>query len=375
MTHYAAVGESFWRLGRSNPRAMPDEALTLVPTEVIQIPRPGQDPNYRLAGFAGSIDPSEIFEWSKPDPRNIYARGYGIVQALGDEVEGSEFMSRMVGTFARNNNSPPLMMVYRGSKNPLEMERHFDRKHRGLGRLFRMAFHQAEDDSVAPVRDAFAIEKLGDTFDPAKVSEYSRFIWEFIRQHLRIPPSMLANYDDNSGLGMSGVELERFIFLQTVMTPLVLDFEETLQDLARHEFDPRLVVRHLPFVNTDREFQLRVMEKFEDRFTNNEIRLLGGQAAMEDESSGSAFLVRRGRVPVDSLAPGNEILERIASSGSGRGGEDKDSNSANALPVGSNGGGGRIHVKRVEKLATGLGDVEQRLAMIDRQLAEQRLNR
>lgn len=188
---------------------------------------------------------------------------------------------------------------------------------------------------------------------------------------------MLANYDDNSGLGMSGVELERFIFLQTVMTPLVLDFEETLQDLARHEFDERLVVRHLPFVNTDREFQLRVMEKFEDRFTNNEIRLLGGQAAMEDEISGSAFLVRRGRVPVDSLAPGNEILERIASAGGGRGDGDGDSNSssANALPAGSNGSGGRFDSRSLKKLTDGLGDLDQRLNVLDRQLAEKMLSR
>ncbi len=376
MVHYAAVGESFWRLGRSNPRAMPDEALTLVPTEVIQTPRPGQDPNYRLAGFAGPVDPNEIFEWSKPDPRNIYARGYGIAQALGDEVEGSEFMSRMVGTFARNNNSPPLALFYRGGKSPLEMERHFDRKHRGLRRMWRMAFHQVSDDlDTQPVRDAYAIEKMGEPFDPAKASEYSRHIWEFVRQHLRIPPSMLANYDDNSGLGMSGIELERFIFLATVMTPLVLDFEETLQDLARHEFDERLVVRHLPFVNTDREFQLRVMEKFEDRFTNNEIRVLGGQIAMEDESAGNAFLVRRGRVPVDSLAPGNEDLLRVASSGSGRDNGDGDSNSVNALTAGNNGDRGRFDAKSLKRLTSGLGDLDQRLSVIDQLLAERRLNR
>lgn len=374
MIHYAAVGESFWRLGRSNPRAMPDEALTLVPTEVVQIPRPGQDPNYRLAGFAGPVDPSEIFEWSKPDPRNIYARGRGIAQALGDEIEGSEFMSRMVGTFARNNNSPPLMMVYRGDESPIAKERYFDRKHRGLGRLFRMAFHQVSGDSLGPVRDSFAIEKLGDPFDPAKASEYSRFIWEFVRQHLRIPPSMLANYDDNSGLGMSGIELERFIFLATVMTPLVLDFEETLQDLARHEFDERLVVRHMPFVDTDREFRLRVAEKCPWILTNDQTLALGGWPALEDKAAGSAHVVPRGKIIIDSLAPGNEDLLRVASSGSGRGDGEGDSSSS-ALPENTNGGGKRFDLKSLRKLTSGLGDLDQRLSVIDRQLAERRLSR
>jgi len=371
MVHYAAVGESFWRLGRTSPRAMPDEALTLVPTEVISIPRPGQDPNYRLAGFAGPVDPSEIFEWSRPDPRNIYARGRGIVQALGDEVEGSEFMSRMVGTFFRNNNSPPLMMVYRGEEDPIEKERYMDRKHRGLGRFFRMAFHRVNSDSQLPVKDSFAIEKLGEPFDPAKTSEYSRFIWEFVRQHLRIPPSMLANYDDNSGLGMSGVELERFVFLATVMTPLVLDFEITLQDFARHEFDPTLVVRHLPFVNTDREFQLRVAEKFPWVLTNDQILALGGWPALEDKAAGSAHVVPRGRIIVDSLAPGNEDLLRIASAGGDRGDGDRNSGSGSALPAKGNG----FDSRSLRKLTSGMGDLDQRLAVIDRQLADRRLSR
>jgi len=375
MIHYAAVGESFWRLGRTNPSAMPDEALTLVPTEVLQTPRPGQDPNYRLAGFAGAVDPSEIFEWSRPDPRKIYGRGRGIVQALGDEVEGSEFMSRMVGVFARNHNVPASALFYRGEKDPLEMERHFDRKHRGLGRLFRMAFHRVSSESIGPVRDSFSIERLGDPIDPAKTSEYSRFIWEFIRQHLRIPPSMLANYDDNSGLGMSGIELERFIFLATVMTPLVLDFEETLQDLARHEFDERLVVRHLPFVDTDREFRLRVAEKCPWILTNDQTLALGGWPALEDKAAGSAHVMPRGKIIIESLAPGNEDLLRIASARGrqGDGDEGDDSSSANALPVGSNGGGNCFHVKRVKQLASGLGDVEQQLARIEQQIAEVRL--
>ena len=371
MMHYASTGESFWRLGRpSGPQSLPNEALTLTPTEVIQIPRPGQDPNYRLQGFAGPVPPSEIFDWSRADPRNIYSRGRGLVQALGDELEGSEFMSRAVGVFFRNNNTPFSMMVYRGEETPIQKEQYFDRKHRGLGRLFRMAFHQVSGDSQGPVRDAYSIDKLGEPLDPAKMSEYARWAWEFVRQFLKVPPSMLANYDDNSGLGMSGIELERFIFLTSVMTPLVLDFEDTLQDLARHEYDPSLVVRHLPFVNTDREFQLRVMEKFEDRFTNNEIRVLGGELPMEDEKAGNAFLVRRGRVPVEDLTPGNEILEGIARAGGGQGDQTRSS-SESSLPDSSN--GSRFHVKRVKQLANGLGDVERQLARIDQELSQQRL--
>jgi len=128
---------------------------------------------------------------------------------------------------------------------------------------------------------------------------------------------------------MSGVELERAVFLLSVMTPIVLDFEDALRDLARRVYDERLVVRHLPFVQTDREFQLRVMEKFPNRFRNDEHRKLAGHGPDENKASGQAYLLRRGDLPVADLAPGNEMLEEAAKSG----GRTADSNSSSGLPA------------------------------------------
>lgn len=340
--HYSAVGEAFWSLGTSsNTQQAPDEALTLVPTEVLETPRlPNHDgithhttshhnTGYRLRNAVGVVSADSIFEWCRPDPRDIYKRGRGVVQALGDEVEGIEFMSRLVGTNARNSNIPPYMWIYRGEETIQEAERRLDRKHRGWGRKFRM-FIQRVDPGMAggPVSDDFALEKLAEPLDPAKVTEYSQWAWRFVREFLRVPPSMLGNWEDNSGLGMSGVELERAVFLLSVMTPIVLDFEDALRDLARRVYDERLVIRHLPFVQTDREFQLRVAEKFPDRFTNDEIGKLAGRAPLEDKKSGAAYLVKRGLIPVADLAPDNEVLEEAAKSG-GR----TDSNSSSGIPA------------------------------------------
>ena len=339
--HYSAVGEAFWSLGTStNTQQAPDEALTLVPTEVLETPRlPNHDSithhtishhstGYRLRNAVGTVPAETIFEWSRPDPRDIYARGRGIVQVLGDQVEGAEWIDQLIGTNARNNNIPPYMYIYRGEEELIDAERRMDRKHRGRWRKFRM-FMQRVTNQIGPVSDEYAVEKLADPLDPAKVTEYSRWVWRFIREYLRVPPSMLGNWEDNSGLGTAGVELERATFLMTAMTSLVLEFEDALRDLARRLYDERLVIRHLPFVQTDREFQLRVADKHSDRFTNDELRALAGKPPLEDKKSGAAYLVKRGLIPVADLAPGNEVLEEAAKSG----GRTADSSSSSGLPA------------------------------------------
>lgn len=374
MLHYASTGESFWHLGSSTNTGAPDEALTLTPTEVIQTPWPGRNENYRIEGFVGEVDPDEIFEWSNADPRSIYRRGRGLIAALGDQIEGAEWTDRLTGTNARNNNIPPHLYVYRGEASVEKTERRLDRKHRGLRRFFRMMIERIDPDAAGPVRDHYALEKLADPFDPTKVIEYSKWAWEFVRLFLRVPPSMLADYNDNSGLGQSGVELERIRFLESVMTPLVLDFEDMLQDLARRLYDPLLVVRHLPFIQGDREFRLRVAVAFPDRFMNDQIQALGGYPPLEDEAAGSAYLVRKGHIPVPSLAPGQEILEEAA-----KGGSSSTESTSNALSVPGNGHSNghldRRQLKKVNALPGQMSDLETRLAQVSARLDQQRLAR
>lgn len=369
--HYITVGEAFWRLGSSSNTLTPDEAITIVPTDVIQLPRPGRDVNYRLTGSVGEVSPEEIFEWNDPDPRDIYRRGRGVVQALGDEIESAEFMSRTLGTFFRNNNVPPSIMFYRGDEDAQAMEKKFDRKHRGLLRRARMAFQRILN-THGPVRDQYAIEKMGEALDPQKASEYARWAWEFVRQYLRVPPSLVANYNDNSGLGTSGIELERMVFLMSVMEPIVEDFEDTLQDLARRVYDERLVVRHAPFVETDREFRLRVIEAFPGIFMNDEKRALGGFSNLDDEASGKAFMVKRGQLLLEDLRPGNESLEKAAQ------GSRRDDSESGLPEHQVNGSGPRFtrgQENRLRLLPGQISGIDQRLDALTREVAERSLRR
>ena len=93
---------------------------------------------------------------------------------------------------------------------------------------------------------------------------------------------------------------------------------------------------------------------------------------LADKAAGQAHAVRRGTVFVDSLAPGNEVLEKIAATG--RQGDGEGSRSSLPEPVG-NGNGSRVDGKQLQKLTSEFGDMGHQLKNLEKRLADQALNR
>ncbi len=295
--HIETVGDGFWMLGR-NAAGVPVSALSIPPSWVLDTPTMNR-PSFRLQEkiLQEEIPAKDMVWFRDHNPADPYGRGRGAAQALGAELESMEHASSMIRRFFYNDARPNLLVT--GSnfedKERKALENRWHQKLRGFQRSYMPFFMKAPEN--------MQIKEIQTGFRDLQMVELMEWEISFIRRFWGIPPSIIGDFKDNSGLGRSGVELEEAVFARWVLVPRLEHHRAVFQDLMDREWDDRLIVTYDNPVKDDRDFQLEAMKAQPAAYSVDEWRGVGGHPEREEEDQGRAHLVPVGIEIRPDLAP------------------------------------------------------------------------
>lgn len=283
--HLELTGEGFWFLGR-NAQGVPVDALSIPPSWIIETPRADRPTFILSKRFLNQEIPAEDILWFKdPDVEDPYLRGVGPATAIGAELETMDNASEFLRRFFHNDMRPNLLIYGSDFKKTerQKMELLWRQKVRGVANSHGAFFMQApESITIKEVSSGMRDHQMTELMD-----------WEvtFVRKYFGIPPSVLGDFSDNSGLGASGVEIEAMIFARWCLVPRLELFRAVLQEWVELEYDDRLVVVYDNPIQEDKEFQLKVMKANPVVYNNDEWRAFAGHGMMRSKRAGEAHII------------------------------------------------------------------------------------
>lgn len=283
--HYELAGEAFWLLGR-NRVGVPVAALSIPPSWVVDTPTPSR-PYFRFTQrlLSREVPMEDVVYFKDPDVADPYDRGRGAAQSLGAELEVAEYAAEHLRRFFHNDMRPPLIVYGPNFKKPerRRMETLWRQKLRGVAKAYLPFFMEAPE--------SLTIKELSGGLRNNQMVELLEWDKAFIRSFFGIPPSVFGDFDDNSGLGRSGLEIEDYIFARWCLGPRLEAKRVVLQDWVQREFDPRLIVTYDNPVKEDKEYQLKVMTANPSVFQVGEWRGVAGFGPLSNQRADRAHLV------------------------------------------------------------------------------------
>lgn len=302
MEHRLLCGETLYVLGR-NGAGVVDHALPLVPTWVMDLPRPNR-PTYMLTGpLAGAyVEPRDMFYWRRRRPADPYGRGLGEAQVVAGELQAVEAVVQMIhDTMARGG--PGFIIEGPGAKNG---EARFLARWRRASALVtgEPMLLDTPDTTPAP---ALHVHKLERELRNLQAKELWEALCKYIGQFWGVPPSVLGNYDRPGGIGgRSQVDLELYVFMLSVVLPLLEDWCAELQELADREYGGEVAVVPQPDLDEDHD---RLLEGMKARPAAAKVDEWRRMMALEPlgGAAGNAHIVEAGLEVRTNLEP--DVLE------------------------------------------------------------------
>ena len=306
-THVLLKGEGYWLLERHQEgplKDLPSHYWPIPPFWVIQTPTVTL-PGYRVqfAGWSGWIPETEIVQFTDPDPFNPYARGIGLAEALGDELDSDEYASKWIKSRFYNQGVPAALVSLKGG-DPEEAQRmktSWQQEFGGFMRQFRAYFTPRE----------IQVERLEPQFEEMKLLELRSSMRDAVLETFGYPKELLGIL---TNANRSTIDTAEFRLEKYVVEPWREFFRHALQHRLTAAWDDRAVLDYVSEVPADREFSLSVMKARPYAFTNNAVRTLAGEDET-DEAWGDE------RPPTPVAAP---TEAEVIPSGGGLGGKGAD---------------------------------------------------
>jgi hypothetical protein len=274
-THVLLKGEGYWLLERhaEGPlKDLPSHYWPIPPFWVIQTPTVTL-PGYRVqfAGWSGWIPETEIVQFTDPDPFNPYARGVGLAEALGDELDSDEYASKWIKSRFYNQGVPAALISLKGG-DPEEAQRmkaSWQQEFGGFMRQFRAYFTPRE----------IQVERLEPKFEEMKLLELRSSMRDAVLEVFGYPKELLGIL---TNANRSTIDTAEFRLEKYVVEPWREFFRHALQHRLTAAWDDRVVFDYVSEVPADREFSLSVMKARPYAFTNNAVRTLAGEEETEE---------------------------------------------------------------------------------------------
>jgi hypothetical protein len=278
-THVLLKGEGYWLLERypDGPlKDLPSHYWPIPPFWVIQTPTVTL-PGYRVqfAGWHGWIPETEIVQFTDPDPFNPYARGVGLAEALGDELDSDEYASKWIKSRFYNQGVPAALVSLKGGDEDeaTRMKAKWQQDFGGFMRQFRAYFTSRE----------IQVERLEPKFEEMKLIELRGSMRDAVLEVFGYPKELLGIL---TNANRSTIDTAEFRLEKYVVEPWREFFRHALQHRLTAAWDDRAVLDYVSDVPADREFSLSVMKARPYAFTNNAVRTLAGEDETDEAWGG-----------------------------------------------------------------------------------------
>jgi SPP1 gp7 family putative phage head morphogenesis protein len=268
------VGEGF-AVKERNQLGQPLELWPIPPHWIADTPS-AASPAFRASymGWNRLLPEPEVLWCKMPNPENPYARGTGLGEALGDELDIDEASTKLLRNWFFNSAIPPVI-INLPETGPEEAERFKERvfaEHGGPTKANRLMVTNALTMDV---------KQLTPTFKEQEIPELRAAAKEIVVQVFNVPPECMgiiensnrATIDAADYLYTKGVLCPRLDFLVAALEPLLADYG-----------DESLVLDYVSPVAEDKEYKRQVfLQAPAGTFTRNEYRALAGETPVEEE--------------------------------------------------------------------------------------------
>lgn len=283
------IGEVYW-LKQRNGAGVPNAFWPLPPSWVQETPTPARR-EYRIAfrGWNVSIPDTEILSWTVPDPANPYARGSGLAQSLGDELDTDEFVAKFTRSFFHNRGIPNLMVFGEGVTPDVArmLEARWKAKYKNVEDQGKPFFTNAKID----------VKELGQKFNDMQLVELRRYERDLVIQTFGLPPEVMGIIENSN---RATIDAADYLMARYVVAPRCDAMREVWQARLIPEYDDRLVVDYDSPVQEDKAFRLQAMTAAPYTPLVDEWRDLQGLPALED-GSGQVHMVPFSLIPTDAI--------------------------------------------------------------------------
>jgi HK97 family phage portal protein len=216
--------------------------------------------------------PEGEFAWIlNPNPADPYGRGYGIGDALADDLDTDEAAAKFVKAFFRNSAKPDVLLILKNVKDRAQLEQakeYWEGQLRGAGKNNRVHFAAGEVD----------LKEFGQGFKDTNVVALREDIAARVRQTYGISPELFGALDSSNRATIT--QALRILDL-TVIQPRLKRLRDFWQ-LVADRVEPGVLVEVRSNLPEDREFTLEVLRSAPWAASINEWRALGGLAPVED---------------------------------------------------------------------------------------------
>lgn len=287
-SHLDLAGEAFWWKSRDG-RGLPATLWPLLPTQIKDVPKPGQEqPAFIVSASGGaehSIPASELVWFRDPDPAKPYGRGIGAARSLSTELDTDAFAAQYVRSFFYNDARPPFIASFKGLSAPelRKFKREFEQQHRGVFRRWLAHFTNAEIN----------IHEFRRSLRDLEMTPLRKLERDTVIQVYGLPPELFGIVESSN---RATAHAAKFLFAAWVLVPRLDLLRSVLQVRLVPEFDDRIVLDFVSPVPEDAE-HIRELAKVAPWARNvDEWRAALGEEELGEENGGGAHLVPVGLV-------------------------------------------------------------------------------
>jgi HK97 family phage portal protein len=180
------------------------------PSDIVELPSKNNSFKYKMSvnGSQQSVDPNDILKIIDFNPKDPRGRGFGIAQALADELDTDESAALLTRNVFRSGGLPPWMMGVEGADAD-EIARaaaQFNNRHLGAEKSGAIWWHNGKLNAV----------KLGHDFKELAITDLRKFERDAIVSVYGCPPEILGLVDNSN---RATIEQATVIMAQQVVIP------------------------------------------------------------------------------------------------------------------------------------------------------------
>ena len=245
----------------------------LNPMDIIHYPDGTQD--YYTISMPGTqkgsmdIAKEDIIFWYDPDPKNPY-RGWGLAQALIDELQTDEYAAKHTKSWFYNRATPELIVSIPGVRQEQleQAKNHWLQNNLGFMKAFKPHF----------VNYQVQVHPITQNFSDMQLVELRKFERNIILNVYGVPPEIFGIIENSN---RSTIAAATAILTRGVIAPRILDFEAVMNKYFFSEVG--LQIKYQKVAKESIEMLIEIMKSMPWAFTVDEIRTIAGLQKLGDE--------------------------------------------------------------------------------------------
>lgn len=244
------VGEAYWIKERNGLNKV-TELWPCPPHWVMSIPS-RSDPYFNIFPQGNmqstiiKVLPTDMVYFKVPNIENPYLRGIGDSEAIGDEAEIDEYMSKWQKRFFFNDAVPPMvgMMPGAGKEEVDRAEELWMQKYGGYNNTSKMAWLNFDAK----------FQTLRDTPKEMDFVAARQFLADATRQFFSIPPELFGDVKNSN---RSTIESSYFLYSKNILRKKLMFLTDTINLQLMPEFGNDIYFEFDECVPEDKEFELK----------------------------------------------------------------------------------------------------------------------